>query len=541
MKKHIQFAIVGLLLNTAPNLSAQTFTSSNLPIVVIDTYGQYIDTAYQTFVVGIGVIDHGPGVRNYLTDPFNNFNSKAEIKLRGSSTLLLPKKSYSVTTLDNFLQKNDYPLMNLPPEHDWIFKALYQDKTLLRDDLTYRIHNQMGHYSSRSVFFELVINGNYKGIYQLQEKVKRDVNRLNIDKLKDTDVSGDDLTGGYIIKLDKYLPGEEGWYSDYSSNITADSANYFLYEYPKPDSMPLVQKNYIKNYFDQFEDVLASSYCNSPDSGYSKYINTESVIDNFLINEMSKNVDGYRSSTYFYKDKDSDGDGKLHCGPVWDYNIAWKNCYYNGGNNSSGWQYQFFATENFVPFWWWQFMSDNAFKDQLKCRWQTLRGSILSFSALYGHIDSMAYYLDESQVRNFTKWPILGTFVSPNPSPVPANYAAEIANLKDWIWQRLTWMDANMPGVCSVGIQEVASLDLIHSYPNPFINNVTISYDIPEEATVKVELINSLGQKLKVLSDGIKQKGNYQEEINTSDLTSGIYVLRMTMNNKHFHQKIVKL
>lgn len=538
---YIRFVIIALCLYINSNLSAQAFTSSNLPIVVIDTYGQYIDTAYQTFIVGMGVIDNGPGVRNYITDPFNNYNNKAEVKLRGSSTLFLPKKSYSVTTLNTFLQKIDVPLMNMPLEHDWVFRGIYQDKTLLRDDIAFSLYNKMGHYSSRSVFFELVINGNYRGVYQLEEKIKRDINRVNVSKLKNTDLSGDNLTGGYIIKLDKYLPGEEGWYSSYFSNITSDSANYFLYEYPKADSMPLVQKAYIKDFFDRFEDVLASSYFNSPDSGYSKYINVESLIDIFLLNEMSRNVDGYRSSTYFYKNKDSNGDGKLHCGPIWDYNIGWNNCFYNGGNNPSGWQYQVFATENFVPFWWWQFMSDNTFKDQLKCRYQTLRNNILSFPVLYQYIDSMAYYLDESQVRNFTAWPIMGTFIHPNPSPVPATYADEIINLKDWLWQRLTWLDANMPGICNVGIQENSSGNLIHSFPNPFTNNLSVVYDIPEDTKVKIDLLNSTGQEIINFFAGNKQKGNYSETIYASQLAPGIYLLRLTMHDQCFYKKIVKI
>src|SRR4051812_33794942 len=158
MKKILLLSTILLVAAKSNNCSAQAFTDSNLPIVVIDTYGQYIDTADQKFVVGMGVIDHGPGVRNYITDPFNDYNGKAEFKLHGFSTLWLPKKSYGVTTLDNMLNKDDVILMGMPKEHDWIFKALYQDKTFLRDDISFRIYNQMGHYSSRSKFFELVVN-----------------------------------------------------------------------------------------------------------------------------------------------------------------------------------------------------------------------------------------------------------------------------------------------------------------------------------------------------------------------------------------------
>ena len=537
MKKYLLSIIIGISFQA----KAQTFTSSNLPIAVIDTYGQNIDVAYVTFVVGMGVIDNGPGVRNNITDPYNNFNSKIEIKLHGSSTLYLPKKSYGITTLDNALNKISVSLMNLPPENDWILKGAYQDKALIRDAVTFDIYKKMGHYSTRSKFFELVINGDYKGVYELQEKVKRDSNRVNIAKLKVTEITGDDITGGYIIRLDKHAVADEGWYSSYNSNISSDSANFFLYEYPKADSMPLIQKNYIKNYFDKFENVLNSSYYSSPDSGYRKYLNIESFIDNFLTNEMSRNVDCYRSSTYFYKDKDSDGDGKLHCGPVWDYNLGWENCFYNGGNNPAGWQYQVFATENFVPFWWWKYIADNSFKSELKCRYQTLRSSTLSFPVLYNYIDSMALYLDESQLRNYSRWPIMGTFIHPNPTPVPATYADEITNIKDWIWQRLTWMDSNMPGVCNVGTEDIASSNLIHSFPNPFSENITISYDVPENSKVRIELLNAIGEIVKIVSEEKRQQGNYQENVSASTLAAGIYLIKISMNNKVYYQKIIKM
>jgi hypothetical protein len=537
--KKLLLSITILFFAAEKDCTAQTFTDSNLPIVVIDTYGQYIDTAYQKFIVGMGVIDNGPGVRNYLTDPFNDYNGKVEIKLHGSSTLWLPKKSYGVTTLDNLLNKLDAPLMGLPKEHDWIFKALYQDKSLIRDDISFRIYNQMGHYSSRSVFFELVIDGDYRGIYELEEKIKRDNNRVDISKLKDTDTTGDALTGGYIIKLDKIEWDDEGWYSNHTSNITNDSANFYMYEYPKPDSMPAVQKAYIKNYINKFEDVAASSYYTNPDSGYSKYIDVGSFIDNFLLNEMSRNVDGYRCSSYFYKNRDSKG-GKLVCGPAWDYNISWDNCYYNGGDNTYGWQYQVFPTEYYVPFWWWQLMSDNAFKNQLKCRYQSLRGNILSTASLYAYIDSMAGYLNEAQVRNFTRWPIMGTYVWPNPSPIPPDYPSEIGKLKYWVQERLNWLDANMPGVCNTSLAEADPSSFIHTYPNPFYNELNFSYDVPEACMVNIELLNMTGEKVRMISEGSRQKGHYQETLGATGLSSGIYLLKITMDGKIFYSKLIK-
>lgn len=539
-KKLLACVFICLMSQIKTTVCAQTFTSSNLPIVTINTYGQSI-APYNKYYVGMGIIDHGVGVRNNVTDAPNDYNGEVELDLHGQSTLYLPKSSYGITPVDGAHQSQKVSLMGLPAGKDWVFKGLYQDKTLIRDELGFRIHNQMGHYSSRTRFFELVVDGDYKGLYQIEEKVKRDDDRVDISKLKYTDTAGDELTGGYIIRLDKFFTGDEGWYSHYNSNISHDSANYFLYHYPKPDSMPAVQKNYIANYFHHFEDVLVSPTYNDPVNGYRKYIDVPSFIDNFILTEFSKNTDGYRSSTYFYKDRDSKG-GKLFSGPMWDFNIAFNNCNFNGGNNPAGWQYQVFATENFVPFWWWQFMSDDSFKNQLKCRYEYLRTNILSLSTLYQHIDSMAAYLNESQVRNFTKWPILGQYVWPNPSPIPPDYPGEIGSLKYFVQARLEWMDANMPGLCQVGINESELAEnMLNVYPNPFSNTITISYYVPESGNVKIELLNLVGEKIRLITESEKMPGAYQDELSPGTLANGIYLIKMSVNNHVSYKKVVKV
>jgi hypothetical protein len=516
------------------------FTSSNLPIVVINTYGQSF-SPYQKYYVGMGIIDNGPWVRNNITDPHNAFSGEVELDLHGQSTLYLPKQSYGISAVDGAHNDLSVSLFGLPAGKDWVFKGLYQDKTLIRDELGFWIHNRMGHYSSRTRFFELVVDGDYRGVYQIEEKVKRDNNRVNIAKLKYTDTAGDELTGGYIIRLDKYFTGDQGWYSNYKSNITHDSANFFLYYYPKPDSIQPSQRIYISNYFHEFENALVSPTFTDPVNGYRKYIDVPSFLDNFILNELSKNTDGYRSSTYFYKERDSKG-GKLFCGPMWDFNIAFDNCFFNGGDNPTGWQYQVYATENFVPFWWWQFMLDPSFKDQLKCRYQYLRTNVLSLPVLISHIDSMAAYLDEAQIRNFNRWPIMGQFVHPNPSPIPPSYAAEIGNIKDFIQQRLAWMDANMPGYCEVGIDEnTLAENLLNVYPNPFSNNMTISYHLPESGALKIEVMNLLGEKIQSVVDERMPAGDYRNEIPTSGMASGVYLVKMTLNNKVTYEKVVKM
>jgi hypothetical protein len=541
MKRNLQFLLSVIFFLSALNTgTSQTFTSSNLPIVVINTNSQNINTAWQYIIVNMGVIDNGAGNRNYLTDPFNHWSGPIEIKLHGSSSVNYPKKTYKIHTLNAQFQKAEIALLGMPPEEDWILKGVYIDKSLIRDDFTYALSRQMGNYSSRTQFFELVVDGDYRGVYILTEKVKRDPYRINIAKLKEDEVTGNELTGGYIIKLDGTEPTDEGWYSAYPSNATQDSSNFFIYEYPNPDSMPFQQKQYIKNYFDKLEYTFTTSWWNHPDTGYGKYIHIPSFVDNFIMNELSRNVDGYRKSTFFYKDRDDNGDGRLHSGPLWDYELGWGNCSYNGGNNAAGWQYQWYAYNNYVPFWWWQFMADPAFKSQLKCRYTYLRSTVLSQANMFAYIDSMAARLGESQQRNFTKWPIMGTYIAPNPMPVPPDYDAEVARVKNWITNRLNWMDANMPGNCTdISVPEI---DLGESsvmvFPNPFSSQFNIAYKLNSAARVKTELQNLLGETVLLIAEGEKSGGTWQQEVSAA-LPAGVYLLKMTVNEKVLFKKII--
>jgi hypothetical protein len=159
------------------------------------------------------------------------------------------------------------------------------------------------------------------GIYQLIEKIKRDKNRVDIAKLKNTDTTGDALSGGYIFKKDKFSgSGGAGWTS---------SRNYFYqYEYPDQDDITSQQKEYIRAFVDSFELALYSPHFADPTAGYRAFADETSFLDFLIMAELTKNVDAYNYSTFFYKDKASNG-GKLKIGPVWDFDVAFGGSYFN--------------------------------------------------------------------------------------------------------------------------------------------------------------------------------------------------------------------
>lgn len=385
------------------------------------------------------------------------FEGKIGIEIRGASSQMFPKKAYGLETRDADNEDLDVSLFDMPEESDWVLYAPYSDKSLLRNVLIYDLARAMEDYASRTVFVDLSINGDYVGVYVFMEKLKRDSGRIDIDKLKEDENSGEDLTGGYILKIDKIAGTNLGdGYNELNSftsnyappNATIGQEIRFLYEYPKAEDITLEQKDYISDYVDQFETALASDDFKDPVLGYASKIDVPSFLDFFLLNEISHNVDGYRLSTYLQKDKN----GKLEMGPIWDFNLAFGNADYCAGSSTSSWAYQFNSTcsEDFwqVPFWWGRLLEDPAYVAQLKSRWEVLRGGVLSEASIMAKIDTYTQTLEKSGSidENFKTWPVLGTYIWPNEF-VGNTYNDEVGYLKNWIEARLTWMDGAINGL----------------------------------------------------------------------------------------------
>jgi subtilisin-like proprotein convertase family protein len=521
------------------------FESSNLPIVIIDTHGQTIPDDPK-ISVDFSIIDNGPGVRNFV-EGVPSFTHNVGIEIRGSSSQSFPKKSYGFETWDDLNNSVDTTILGMPSESDWILNANYTDKTFCRNVLAYQTWTNLGHYGTRYRFCEVVINGEYKGIYVLSEKIKRDNNRVDIAKLNPDENTGDDVTGGYIFKIDKWTgSGGDGWTSDYPPPAHNNGQTiYFLFEYPKSDEITEPQKNYIQNYVNTFEAALAGPNFTDTLLGFRKYAVENTFIDYFLVNEISKNVDGYRLSTFIHKEQDSKG-GKIRMGPVWDYDIAWHNANYCDGDLYTGWAYQFPCSDDYwqVPFWWSRLMQDPLFKDHLKCRWLYLRSNVLSNASLDQFVDSIAGLLDESQQRNFTVWPILGVYVWPNPWPYPATFGEEIASLKAWIHQRLTWMDISLPGGCeTVGLpgELVNNGSGLQVFPVPCKDELNLRYSLSGKDKVHWELTDQVGRTVQSLQNNAHDAGVYQNLINTSMLAPGVYFLRLTVGETTLQRRVVKL
>ena len=539
--------LAGLWLGIFPGpggkLSAQEvdFTSSNLPIVVIDTRGQEIPKESPRIRADMGIIWNGPGQRNEITDPFNDYDGMISIKIHGSSSGGWSKKSYSIETEKPDSSNNNVPLLGMPKENDWILYAPYYDRSLMRNVLTYRMMESWGWYAPRTRYCEMVLNGEYQGIYVLTEKIKRDKNRVNISKMNEDDNAGDSLTGGYIFKVDKE-PWKPHFNGKYRPTPEASYHTHYQYVYPKADRITPSQIDYISHYFWDFEDAAAGSDREDPVTGYPAYLNVASYVDMYLINELTKNVDGYVLSSYFYKERESRG-GKITAGPVWDFNFSFGNVAYNNAQYYSDWQLQFYLHHNAihprdpygVPYWWNNLIYDSSFVENVIQRWQDLRQSLVTPEHIDAFIDAVADTLDEAKDRNFTIWigpgdppaPGDGWFPPSDPIDDFTSYDDEINYLKSWTAQRIQWMDDHIEGLRDDVIQpgDTASFDFILSQnrPNPFTNFTTIVYEIPYQYHVQLNIYSLTGRRVAVLVDERQIRGRYSVEWHPQGIAAGMY------------------
>jgi len=410
----------------------QTFTDSNLPIFIINTD---IDpnTGAPTEIpddpkvwASMKIIYHEDGSRNYLTDQDNpeylDYNARIKIELRGSSSQALEKKQYGWTTYDNAGVKQKVSLLDMPKENDWILNGLAYDPSLMRDYLCYNLARQIGQYATRTRYCEVVINGNYRGLYILQEKIKDGSNRVNIEAIDEDAAEGMALTGGYITKADKTTGDDPvAWSMDSYAGWTD-----FIHELPKPEDVTEAQDTYIHQQFLNLETQASAGNTNLA-TGYTSIIDIPTFVDFMVLNEFSSNVDAYQISTFFHKDRG----GKLRAGPVWDFNLSIGLDVFGDRSMTDVWQ---FSNEDNEGAKFWTDLFDNTdYKCYFSRRWNqvTATGQPLNYNSIADFIDETVALISEASEREQQRW---GT--------VP-NLDGEVNYMKDWIAERLEWVTSN--------------------------------------------------------------------------------------------------
>ena len=463
-------------------LHAQTFTDSNLPIVIINTDGGVEIRDDPKVLANMKIIYRGPGERNYITDQNNpaylNYNGRIGIEIRGQSSQVSPKKCYGFTTrlFDNVSNFN-VSLLGMPKENDWILNGMVFDSARIRDYICYNLSRMMGNYASRTVYCEVMINNDYKGLYLLQEKIKADDNRVDVIKITGNDNYVPDVTGGYITKADK-LTGDEPFaftmQTWYGSPVT------YIHELPEPEDATTQQTNYIHNVFTRLENTAGSDDISLID-GYPSIIDIPSFIDFMLIAELSSNPDAGTYSTYFHKDRN----GKLRAGPVWDYDLTFGNDLFFWGyyrSNTTGWRMQDY--ENDGSAFWHDLFLNSKFRCYFSKRWNELiqQGQPLNYLSLEAFIDQAASTISEAMARDYTRWDI-NKF-----------HPLLIQDIKVWLMERIAWMAANIGSFSACDDVFVPPLVITKIMYNPV---ATVQFPVNEDLEF-VEISNNGDQPVNL-------------------------------------------
>jgi hypothetical protein len=519
------FILLFIILMDIP-LFAQ-LDSTNLPLFVINTNGQSIPDEPK-IDANLKII-YNPGSLSQPWDTGNIYTGKIGIEIRGRYSASLPQKPYGIETRDSTGENLNVPLFHMPAENDWILLANYNDKTFMRNSLTFELFRKMGHYAPRTQFCEVIIYGIYQGIYVFTEKIKRDKNRVDIATLSPAENTGDDVTGGYIFKID-YYSEYDSWESNFPPLGHPDKTVHFVYEYPDIDEISAEQKIYIQNHINDFEKFLYSG--NYTLDKASQYIDIGSFIDYFILNEVARNVDAYKKSSFFYKERDSDG-GLIHMGPVWDFDWAWKNineCFF-GAQDGSGWAYKVHDCNVWPvpPSWMNRLIGDVAFAQLVRDRYFALRESYLSENHIFNYIDSVAQVLIEAQGRHFTRWRILGINVgAPETDEQPTTFDGEMEKFKHWISTRLSWLDNNIPGIVVTDLPEHAYEGPITIFPNPASTNIHIAARGGSIQFLSI-YTPTISQIWSLTGDSSTQK-----MIDISDFPPGVYILTAILEDGTF-------
>lgn len=443
--------------NYKPDNPNVAFTETNLPIVFINTQGKMIDRDVR-ITARMKIIDNGEGQLNYM-DTLKHPNQKVDyngyidLKYRGNSSFTnSDKKPYAIRALDKPLEeggkKQKVSILGMGKDNDWALLAPYADKSMIRDVLAFTLARPFFEYVPTGKYCEMIMDGTYYGVFIFSERVRKGKNRLD---LPDPGESGDELTGGYHLEVDR---DDEPVYTskhppvDSKGNAIPYKKVSFQYKNMDQDEFSTAQLDYIHGYIDAFENSLASADYKNPETGYRKYMDVTSFIDYMLSTEFCHNVDGYRLSTNLYKYRDSK-DPRFKTS-LWDMNLGFGNADYNEGWRTDTWAYNFndvvlafnLADNQLVPFWWYKLLKDDSFVKETKERWKLYRETSYSDENIEQTIDSLTTLLNAkgAQDRNSQAWPRWGRYVWPN-KYVAKSYEDEIAYLKDWIQQRVTFMD----------------------------------------------------------------------------------------------------
>ena len=428
---------------TNPPVAVQ-LDSTNLPIVNIEVLNNINRISRDDYVkVRVSIINNVSGLNfiDTITNPNQtlDYTGTAKMRYRGGGSLVLEKKSYALRLTDDNGEDKKAAILGMKKSKKWCLLAVHRDGSMMRDILTYELSRPYFDYVPNAKYCELIINGNYQGVYLLSEEVSRD--RLGIKKLKGGE---GDMLRGYLLEKDQDLTFHSKYPSrDRNGNDISSEGVSIEIKYPKVRDLSDEQKQIIQNEFNQMEDAIESGrYAN-----YSQYIDVESFVNFFIVQELANNVDGYNRSVKLYK---SSKDTRFKLAP-WDFDVAYGNWMEFEGRYTDVWHYEdeseFLNYSQNAVFWWQRLIQDSIFKEMVKVKWGVLRKGDFSNESINAVIDSLYYSLTVNDAigRNSRAW---RTWINKRQNAWSGkSFNDEVDYLRAWFMARLNYLDEQLLGI----------------------------------------------------------------------------------------------
>lgn len=426
---------------------------SHLPLISINTNGQKIpgnpihdeqknvidyekgDNGEEEIKVEINVYDN-QDAQNSIKNK-EDIKSDAFIRIRGNSSRSFDKKSYKISFVNSQNLPKELEVMGMAQGDEWALYGPFLDKTLIRNYMWLNISAKIMGYAPNVRFCECYIDGQYNGLYVMMETIEKSSQRVNI-----ATYDKNSRVIPYMVKMDKFYEDEIDslpTFTYYTSHL--DYKAGFTILYPGKNNLTQDVKDYIEKDISEFEKVLYSYDFKDSRKGYSKYIDVDSWVDYYIIEEFLANNDMCSRSTYLYKDKG----GKLSMGPVWDFNNVCDN-YLAVEYSPEG----FYFVQNRI--WYEMLFKDKSFVKKVQSRYKELRKTYLNETYLNNYIDDTIEYLGEAIERNYKIWGY--SFERENQDSVqqylrpiernPENYEDAVEKYKNFLNKRGEWIDNNI-------------------------------------------------------------------------------------------------
>lgn len=408
--------------------------TSDLPVLLIHHFDRGRPSANTDTYASVQLYEPDTNGVTSLTH-LPSLTSRAMIAARGSSTEGNSKVSLKLEFQDEAGFGRSLGILGMPADPDWVLYAPNEfEPILIHNPYSHQLSRDIGRYSPRTRFVEVylvqrglgpVSQTSYGGIYVLEEKIKLDHNRVDAPKLFSGQTQLPDISGGYLMKIDRPDPGDGGFYA---------ANRGILYVSPKEEEIVrsdrTAQRNYLQGYMNDFGNALYGDNYRDPVSGYRAYVDVGSWIDHHWLNVLTFNVDALRLSTYFYKQRE----GKLHFGPLWDFDRALGS---TDGRDAEADTWRSTVGDRGTDFfndpWWDRLFTDPDFFQSYIDRYQDLRQSYFSLTNLTRLVDDLTGEVRKAQPREYARW---------RNEPRGGSYAGEIRLLKTWLRVRTTFIDS---------------------------------------------------------------------------------------------------